>query len=55
MKAIEVKYNWLRDLKDDKECEFIHLDTKFQKADLFTKQIDFKDFDEQLILLYNVL
>ena len=51
MKAIEVKYYWLRDLKDDKECEFIHVDTKLQTADIFTKQMDFKDFYEQLTLL----
>ena len=55
MKAIDVKYYLLRDLKDDGECEFIHIVTKLQKADIFTKQMDFNEFDKKLKLLYNLL
>ena len=54
MKAIEVKYYWLRDTKDNQECEYIHVDTKLQKADMFTKQMDYTIFNDQVVLLYNL-
>ena len=48
MKVIKVKYYWLRDLKDQGECGFIHIITKLLKANIFTQQMDFKEFEEQL-------
>ena len=54
MKAIEVKYYWLRDTKDDGSCDYIHIQTKFQKADVFTKPMDFTEYIEQVKMLYNI-
>ena len=53
MKAIEVKYYWLRDTKDYGECEYVHVETKYQKADIFTKQMDYSTFIEQ-VPIYNL-
>jgi hypothetical protein len=54
MKHVEVKYYWLRDTHELKECEYIKIDTTIQKADMFTKPLDYTSFMEQVKLLYNI-
>ena len=54
MKSIELKYYKLREYKEFNICNFIHVSTALQKADIFTKQLDFATFYQQICLLFNI-
>ena len=54
MKHIEVKYHVLRQQSDKKNIELVHIDTKLQRADSFTKQMDFAVHNPQMGLLYSL-
>ena len=53
MKHIEVKYHVLRELHEKMSCQFSHIDTKRQRADFATKQMDYSPFYPQMKMLYN--
>ena len=54
MKAIPLKYYKLREYRQMNICNFTHIPTDLQKADILTKQMDFTLFDRQIKLLYNL-
>ena len=41
MKHVEVKYHVLRERGEKKLCEYVHIESKLQRADILTKQMDF--------------
>ena len=53
MKHIEVKYHVLRELHEKMLCKFSHIDTKRQRADFATKQMDYATLNPQMNMLYN--
>jgi len=53
MKHIEVKYHVLRELREKSLCKFEHIETKLQRADFATKQMDHSTFNPQMNMLYN--
>ena len=53
MKHVEIKYHVLRELHEKSLCEFHHIDTKSQRADFATKQMDYAAFNPQMHMLFN--
>ena len=53
MKHVELKYHVVRELNDRFLCRFNHIDTKFQRADFTTKQMDYANFSPQMNMLFN--
>ena len=53
MQHIELQYYWLRDTKTDGLCNFFHVETLLQRADLLTKQMDVGPIRPQLRMLFN--
>ena len=53
MKHVEIKYHVLRELHEKSLCEFHHIDTKSQRADFATKQMDYAVFNPQMHMLFN--
>ena len=54
MKSIPRDYYKLREFKEEKQCVFGYTPTALQKADIFTKQMDYTPFSAQLALLFNL-
>jgi hypothetical protein len=54
MKHIELKYHVIRELHNKSICRFNHIETKLQKADFATKQMDYAQLNPQMDMLYNV-
>jgi hypothetical protein len=54
MKSIDLKYYKLREFKELHICNFVHVPTELQRADIFTKQLDFPTFIQQIYLLFNI-
>lgn len=43
-KHIDVRHHFLRELVEEKELEIIHVESKYQHADILTKVLPEKDF-----------
>ena len=54
MKHIELKYHVIRELQDKLLCKFNHIETRLQKADFATKQMDYANHNPQMKMLYNI-
>jgi hypothetical protein len=50
-KHIAVKYHWFRSHLVDGEIEAVRVDSKFQKADIFTKELTRNEFQEKRRML----
>jgi hypothetical protein len=50
-KHIAVKYHWFRSHLKEGDIELKHIDTKIQKADIFTKGLARKEFEEKRLMI----
>ena len=55
MLSIPAQYYRLRSDRDSGACHFLHVITQLQRADLFTKQMDFSVFIQQFNMLFNIV
>jgi hypothetical protein len=54
MRGIETKYYRLQELAERSEVNFVKIPTSLQKADIFTKQMDLREFSILVKMLYNI-
>ena len=55
MLSIPAQYYRLRSDRDSGYCHFLHVVTQLQRADLFTKQMDYSTFINQFNMLFNIV
>jgi hypothetical protein len=55
MLSIPAQYYRLRSDRDSGNCHFLHVVTQLQRADLFTKQMDYSTFINQFNMLFNIV
>ena len=49
---ISKRWDWVKELQDDGECEVVHVDTKGNKADILTKCLNGPEHRRQMLQIY---
>jgi len=49
---ISKRWDWVKELQDDRECEVVHVDTKENKADILTKCLNGPEHRRQMLQIY---
>lgn len=53
MKHVDLKNHVIRDNVESKKCKVLHIETKLQRADFATKQMDYSALNPQMNMLFN--